>query len=234
MRKLIKILFRKDHGAIGIGAMIVLIAMILVAGIAASVIIQTSNTIQLQALQTGQKTTKEVSSGISVFEITGLVYNASGSSTLENITKLAITIKPRPGSDDIDLNNTYILISDGVKKSLLRYGYQNRTEIFDSSVSGNLFESISDTNWNITDYETFGIGVLQDEDNSMTAGNPVINRGDKAVLFLRCNSTNNGLFGRQIPTRTEIFGQVMPEIGSPGVISFTTPMTYVDLIYKLQ
>lgn len=234
MRKLIKILFRKDHGAIGIGAMIVLIAMILVAGIAASVIIQTSNTIQLQALQTGQKTTKEVSSGISVFEITGLVYNASGSSTLENITKLAITIKPRPGSDDIDLNNTYILISDGVKKSLLRYGYQNRTEIFDSSVSGDLFESISDTNWNITDYETFGIGVLQDEDNSMTAGNPVINRGDKAVLFLRCNSTNNGLFGRQIPTRTEIFGQVIPEIGSPGVISFTTPMTYVDLIYKLQ
>jgi flagellin FlaB len=234
MRKLIKILFRKDHGAIGIGAMIVLIAMILVAGIAASVIIQTSNTIQLQALQTGQKTTKEVSSGISVFEITGLVYNSSGSSTLENITKLAITIKPRPGSDDIDLNNTYILISDGVKKSLLRYGYQNRTEIFDSSVSGDLFESISDANWNITDYETFGIGVLQDEDNSMTAGNPVINRGDKAVLFLRCNSTDNGLFGRQIPTRTEIFGQVIPEIGSPGVISFTTPMTYVDLIYKLQ
>ena len=234
MRNFIKMFLKKDHGAIGIGAMIVFIAMILVAGIAASVLVSTSNTVQIQALQTGQKTTKEVSSGISVFEITGLVYNASGSTTLENITKIAITVKARPGSGDIDLNNTYVLISDGVKKSLLRYGYVNRTEIFDSSVSGDVFESLTTTNWSICDYETFGIGVLQDEDNSITAGNPVLNRGDKAILFIRCNSTSNGLFGRQIPTRTDIFGRVIPEIGSPGVISFTTPMTYVDLIYKLQ
>ena len=75
-----KILAKNDGelGAIGIGAMIVFIAMILVAGIAASVLVSTSNTIQIQALATGQQTTKEVASGISVFEISGKVNVTSG------------------------------------------------------------------------------------------------------------------------------------------------------------
>ena len=66
-----KFCFKKlnDSGAIGIGAMIVLIAMILVAGVAASVLISTSNTLQSQAMKTGAQTTREVASGISVFGV---------------------------------------------------------------------------------------------------------------------------------------------------------------------
>ena len=100
MRKILKRNKNDEIGAIGIGAMIVFIAMILVAGIAASVLVTTSNTIQIQALATGQQTTKEVASGISVFEIAGKV---NGSNDLNN---LSITVKARPGSDGIDLNNT--------------------------------------------------------------------------------------------------------------------------------
>ena len=221
-----------EVGAIGIGAMIVFIAMILVAGIAASVLVQTSNTVQIQALQTGQQTTREVASGVSVFEITGEV-GRNASSGLTNLSKLAITVKSRPGSGDIDLNNTYILISDGVKKALLRYN----TSCFVDPVQGNMFSgtgSLSSDEWTNVTRESFGIGVLQDEDNSLTWNNPVLNRGDKAVLFVRCNSTSSGLFNREIPTRTDIFGRVIPEIGASGVISFTSPMTYVDRIYKLQ
>ena len=227
MNKFIKHIKSDNLGAIGIGAMIVFIAMILVAGVAASVIVQTSNTVQIQALQTGQKTTKEVSSGISVFEITGEVYY---NTSLENISKLAVTVKARPGSGDIDLNNTYILISNGVKKALLRYNSTN----FKDPVSGDLFSSLTTAQWNGTNYEYFGIGVLQDEDNSLTSTNPVLNRGDKAILFIHCNASNNGLFGAQIPTRTDIFGQVIPEIGSAGVISFTTPASYTDAVVELQ
>ena len=49
------LLFEKN-AAIGIGSLIIFIAMILVAGIAASVIIQTMNSLEQQALQTGLET----------------------------------------------------------------------------------------------------------------------------------------------------------------------------------
>ena len=224
-----------DVGAIGIGAMIVFIAMIMVAGIAASVLVQTSNTVQIQAQQTGQQTIKEVASGISVFGIEGKV-NVTGS-TYYDLKYLAITVNPRPGSPDIDLNNTYILISDGKTKALLKYDYVNRTNVCNTNLEGNLFDSIEAPNWTYVDREFFGLGVLQDYDNSIKIATPVLNRGDKAVLFIRCenNGTNStGLFSREIPERTNIFGRVIPEVGSPGVISFTSPMSYVDTIYRLQ
>jgi flagellin FlaB len=68
----------------------------------------------------------------------------------------------------------------------------------------------------------------------MTVGNPVINRGDKAALFIRCSPDVNGTFGQEIPERTDVYGRIIPEIGAPGVISFTTPMSYSADIYKLQ
>ena len=87
-------ILKKEVGSIGIGAMIVFIAMVLVAGIAASVLIQTSTRLEMQALKTGQETTAEVASGIKVEAIEG--YNSSGS-----ITKLCIEITSRAGSPDV-------------------------------------------------------------------------------------------------------------------------------------
>jgi len=242
MRKLLKRNNDGDLGAIGIGAMIVFIAMILVAGIAASVLVTTSNTIQIQALATGQQTTKEVASGISVFEICGQV-NVTGGTNYD-INYTAITVKARPGSGDIDLNNTYILISDGTTKSLVRYGHANASELFvaKGSAEGDLFDMLSGEDWDICDYEAFGIAVLQDYDTSMTQYNPVINRGDKAVLFIRCGTDANasdsfidaGCFSGEISERTDVFGRIIPEIGAPGVISFSAPMSYVDSVYTLQ
>ena len=88
--------FLGSEGSIGIGAMIVFISMVLVAGIAASVLIQTSTNLESKALATGRETTAEVSSGLSVTKIIGS--NSSGS-----IQYLAIIIRPRAGSADIDL-----------------------------------------------------------------------------------------------------------------------------------
>ncbi len=71
MKNIKKMLKEDDLGDMGIGAMIVFIAMVLVAGIAASVLIQTANRLEIQAMQTGQQTTEEVATGIGIEDITG-------------------------------------------------------------------------------------------------------------------------------------------------------------------
>ena len=121
--KISKILKKKDIGAIGIGAMIVFIAMVLVAGIAASVLVQTANRLESQAMTTGQDTTAEVATGIRVCDIEGHKttrhqwYNRSteapfaidgyygdsdetwlGHTNYTRLHNMSITVAPRAGS----------------------------------------------------------------------------------------------------------------------------------------
>jgi len=230
---------KSKFGAVGIGAMIVFIAMLLVAGIAASVLVSTSNTTQNQALSTGQQTTQEVSSGIAVYEISGKVNETGG--TKYDINYTAIVVRARPGSGGIDLNNTFLLLSDGATKGLVKYGHANSSQIFinKASTQGDLFSLLDGDDWDCCNRETFGVAVIQDYDGSVTQYNPVINRGDKVAIFMRCgtqpdNSSLSGVFDSEISEREDIFGRVIPEVGAPGVISFTAPMSYVDSVYTLQ
>ena len=101
MNILFKIFKKEDTGSIGIGAMIVFISMVLVAGIAATVIMQTSTELEMQALNTGQETIAETASGLKIETIEG--YNSSG-----KITKMAIEVAIRAGSPDIDIGQAVV------------------------------------------------------------------------------------------------------------------------------
>jgi archaeal flagellin FlaB len=215
-KKLVKNKIRNNDAAIGIGALIVFIAMVLVAGIAASVLVQTSTTLEMQALKTGSQTVSEVASGIMIEGIEG--YNESGS-----ITRLALEIKSRAGSPDVDLSTTVVEISDSDTKYVMEY--DNETFTLSNETDGNIF--------NYTYYpdgsETtrFGVIVLQDADGSCTAGNPVINYGDHVVLAI--DDAFEGL-----APRTNVFGQVISEEGAPGIIGFRTPESYTEYVLELQ
>ena len=225
MRKLIDILKKKDVGSIGIGAMIVFIAMVLVAGIAASVLIQTSTTLESQAMATGQETTDEVAGGIAVFDVEG---HASGAGGV--IDAMSITVRARAGSPDIDLNETIIILTEGTTKVLLAYDFADSGH-FNSSVAASDGDVFGFSYSDLTN-EEFGILVLEDADSSLSQYTPVINRGDKVMLFVNtaaCFTTNSG-----IEERTDVTGYIYPEHGSPGVISFTTPASYSDTVYDLQ
>ena len=219
---LFKNLKKKDVGSIGIGAMIVFIAMVLVAGIAASVLIQTSTTLETQAMATGRETTDEVSSGIAVFDILG--YSASAGA---DISKLAIGVRPRAGSDGIDLSQVYVELSDTTKKVVLNYttSYYSKptgqNDIFGASV----FPDYAGAG----DASHFGLLVIEDADNSLSSSNPVINRGDKVYICVNTTGTHSN-----IAERKDVWGIIVPEFGSPGVIGFTTPASYTDNVIDLQ
>jgi len=207
-------LINQNSAAVGIGTLIIFIAMIMVAGIAASVMIQTMNSLEQQALLTGQKTIKDISSGLRVTHVTG--YN-NGS----RIDKLAIYIRTTAGSDDVDLTYAFIKLSDTNKEVILNY----TTSVFSGNVSNGLFDTL---NSSLLSSTTYGIMVINDVDSSCASTSPTINDEDIVVLLVNTTKCFSG-----ISTRTEVFGNVIPEQGISGVISFTTPSVYIDTIIEL-
>lgn len=213
-KKISNILNSKDIGAMGIGALIIFIAMVLVAGIAASVLIQTSTTLEMQTLKTGTQTTYAIASGILLEGVEG--YNTSGT-----IDKLAFEIRARAGSPDIDLNTTVIEISDSENKYVLRYG---GVVTLSNETSGDVFTSAFYPSGG-DEITKFYVIVLQDADDSCTSATPVINFGDHVILAVGDvfgGNSNGGL-----KPRIEVMGQIIPEEGSPAIISFRTPESFI-------
>ena len=207
----------KDIGDMGIGALIVFIAMVLVAGIAASVLIQTSTNLQMQTLRTGSQTTESIASGILMQSIEGYYDSTDGA-----ITLMALEIRPRAGSPDIDLQTTVIEISDSNAKYVLKYG---GTVTLLNETDGDVFNSSYYPSGTAT--TEFFVIVLQDADGSCTAENPVGNLGDHVIIAI--GDVFSGLQPRKI-----VFGQVIPEEGSPAIIDFRTPESFTDPIMELQ
>jgi flagellin FlaB len=205
----------KDSTAsIGIGAMIVFIAMVLVAGIAASVLVQTSSRLETQGLKTGHETISEVASGIKVESIDG--FNTSG-----KIVKMIVGITSNAGSPSIDLAQIVVEISDSTKKYVLKYGSDTANA---SSIDGNVFDITA-----FGDATSFDIIVYQDADESCNSANPVINFGDHVALAVNTSAIFNGL-----EPRKDVNGLIIPEEGAAGIIGFTTPSSFTNRILQLQ
>ena len=231
MRKTHDLLIVDREASIGIGAMVVFIALVLIAGMAASVIIQTSTHLESQTMSTGKETTNEVSTGIAVYSIEG--YAATNS----DISKLAIMIRPRAGTDSIDISNCFMELSNTSKKIILNYStsYFSKPTGLNDIFSANVFpdDNYAYGNASNRDGTRFGILVLEDADNSVAQNTPLINRGDKICLCINATGCFNN-----IAERTTIWGMIIPLQGSPGVFKFQTPSTYADnvmeLLYNLQ
>jgi flagellin FlaB len=168
----------------------------------------------MQALQTGQETITEVSSGVKVEGVSG--HNTSGT-----IDKIGIEITIKAGSSDIDLGETIIEITDSFTKNVLNY---NNNFTNQSSINGSIFD-----NGDFGDSTRFGIIVLQDADESCTQSNPIINYGDHVVISIDTIKLFNGM-----APRTDVSGLVICEEGSAGIIGFTVPASVSDTIISLQ
>ena len=200
---------------VGIGALIIFIAMIMVAGVTASVMIQTMNNLQQQAVKTSEETIRDISSGLKVTFVSGYVQNST-------ITQLAVFVSTTSASDDIDLSYGILSLTDSAKKVILNY----TSTCFSHTVSNGLFGTLDTSN--LTSSQ-FGVLVIRDSDGSCNATTPVIDDEDLVVLIVNTTTCFSGL-----GTRTDVTGEIYPEHGIHGVIGFTTPSTYVHTIVDLQ
>ena len=208
-------IFNDDHASIGIGSLIIFIAMIISAGVAASVVFQTMDSMQQQALETSRETIKDISSGVRLTHVSGYVSN-------NTISQLCFFLKTTAGSEAVDLSTARLQLTDSEKMPILQFDNQS----FSFTVSNGLFQTLNTSNLSNNE---FGLIVIRDLDSSCTSNTPVINDNDLVGILINTSSCFEG-----ISTRTTVTGKIVPESGISAIISFTTPSAFTDTIIDLN
>jgi flagellin FlaB len=91
------------RGQVGIGTLVVFIAMVLVAAIAAGVLINTAGFLQTKSEETGQQSGQQVTDRLQVSGAT-----ATSLDDREGVGVVNITAKRAPGAENIDMENTTV------------------------------------------------------------------------------------------------------------------------------
>jgi flagellin FlaB len=144
---------RDDRGQVGIGTLIVFIAMVLVAAIAAGVLVNTAGFLQATAEEAGQESVDKVTNRIEVVNQHGVVGQD------DKIKTLNLTVRLAAGSSSVDMNTTSIkYLSDG-----------NVTTLTNNSASSSPTET------------KFGLTEVEDDDNSFGVLNSRTDRYEVAI-----------------------------------------------------
>jgi flagellin-like protein len=160
----------EDRGQVGIGTLIVFIAMVLVAAIAAGVLVNTAGFLQESAEQTGQQAQGEVSDRLTVV-------NAYAGVSSSQTSDVNITVRKASGSDNINLSAATVQwISDTGQGQTVVAPTSNEVEINDTA--GNAVNVIIN---NSSKY------VLWVDVASLNGGN-ALSAGDEGTLIITTSS----------------------------------------------
>ncbi len=213
-----KKIFINSQAEVGIGTLIVFIALVLVAAIAASVIMQTAETLQQRAYAVGKQTIRDVSSGIRIIGVTGYT-----DTNKTKIDYLAIAITPRAGSYDIDLNKTllYLQLDNFTILSL------NPNAKASTVAQSGVFSTL---NLSLLNSTNFGVIAIHDSDQSINKSNG-ISTSDQAMLIVNLTAAlpmTQGLRAGEI-----LEGKIVPEVGVSGVFVLNAPNAFKYRVQEL-
>jgi flagellin FlaB len=160
---------KTERGQVGIGTLIVFIALVLVAAIAAGVLINTAGFLQTQAEQTGQESTSQVSNTIQIESVVG---ENTGSGSIDTVT---LTLSLGPGSEPIDLSDAQLqLITDSGANTVSDL---DGTDTTLTEISGNGDKTILANTGDRTELE-----LVLDAGNEITVG--ALGAGAEAEIII--------------------------------------------------
>jgi flagellin FlaB len=235
---------KNTRAQVGIGTLIIFIAMVLVAAVAAAVLIQTSGILQQKAQSTGKQSTQEVSSNLMVKNIEGVRAKDGTNGTSDTIDMLKLQVGLNVGSSPVDVNQVVISITDGTIAHNLVYAGNDKTyeagamAAFGSTADGNLIELLTNST-NPTKFYT--VDKIRDEDQSFSQENPVMNTGDLIIVYIATTSdaavgfsdmgslsTGGTLVASELELvpRTTVNIVLTPESGAATIAEFVTPSSY--------
>jgi len=146
-----------DTADVGIGTLIIFIAMVLVAAVAAAVLIQTSGILQQKAQQTGKEAATEVTSNLNIVSVIGNI-----NSTNDNIENFTIAVQLSAGGQNIDFQSV-----------VMKY--------IDNQTSDTMNTTSSITNLSDVDTSTY----LYTERRSTGTANQVLSVGELGILTIK-------------------------------------------------
>jgi len=190
-------LARMEDAEMGVGTLLIFIAMILVAAVAAGVLVQTAYTLQQQAETTGDQALQEVATGLKVITIYGMTTADPLTGSL-TITDLYLKVSLTAGSPVINLIHLIVEITDGYDDESL--SYDDVTSVATTFDATQVRDTYPYNTWTATD-----VGVTQ---------------GDIALLHIDLTAQGGDM---SLTIQQDFQGLLIPKHGIPTLVMFTTP-----------
>ncbi|AKH97840.1 archaellin/type IV pilin N-terminal domain-containing protein [Halanaeroarchaeum sulfurireducens] len=189
----------EERGQVGIGTLIVFIAMVLVAAIAAGVLINTAGFLQTQAESTGEQSASQVSNSAQV------VY-ASGNVSDESVDLVNVTVKKAPGSDNINLSKA--TINWNGDKSAILTGL-NESDLGDATLT------------NFTHSNAFIISTI--DGDKLGTGPVLVESADRLRITMNATAIESGLSPGQTVDMT-----LVTQSGAETTYTLVVPESLTD------
>jgi flagellin FlaB len=197
-----------ERGQVGIGTLIVFIALILVSAVAAGVLVQTAGFIQSDAEATGEDAQDEVSNQIDVVTASGSV--DSGASAVDYVN---MTVKKSPGSDSLDLTKATVQYTSDTEATTLVHN-----------------ESDSSVTTTITSGDSIPDGVFITTNITGTNGDVLTDSGDRIKIQLDLSSIESS----GLDAGEEATIEIIDQSGASTVKVITVPPTVSGEVVRLD